>query len=187
MAAFVNVPQVVPRCPYCFTDGSSPGGAGARSRVLSLALVSRPGILHFEDVEVGAEYESPGRTITESDIVLFAGLSGDFNVLHTDAEYMKSSIFGERIAHGLLVLCIQSGLLGRAMPEYAGFSVAAVKWKFKEPIKIGDTVHVLARVTGKRDAADPKYGLVSIARRVLNQRGEVVQEGDSEHMVERRG
>src|SRR5439155_1347993 len=56
----------------------------------------------FDDIQVGEEYESPGRTVTEADIVLFAGLSGDYNILHTDAEFMKQSIFGERIAHGLL-------------------------------------------------------------------------------------
>ena len=64
----------------------------------------------FDDIEVGEAYESPGRTVTETDIVLFAGLSGDYNVLHTDAEFMKQSIFGERIAHGLLGLSIQAGL-----------------------------------------------------------------------------
>ncbi|MBI4241201.1 MAG: acyl dehydratase, partial [Candidatus Rokubacteria bacterium] len=66
---------------------------------------------YFEEIQVGEEYLSPGRTVTEADIVIFAGLSGDYNVLHTDAEFMKSSIFGERIAHGLLGLGIQSGLL----------------------------------------------------------------------------
>ena len=65
------------------------------------------------------EYESPGRTVTEADIVIFAGLSGDYNILHTDAEFMKSSTFGERIAHGLLGLAIQSGLFTRAGIPYA--------------------------------------------------------------------
>jgi len=68
----------------------------------------------FDEIALGEEYESPGRTVTESDIVMFAGLSGDYNVLHTDAEFMKQSIFGERIAHGLLGLAIQSGLFSRA-------------------------------------------------------------------------
>ena len=73
----------------------------------------------FDDIEIGEEYESPGRTVTETDIVLFAGLSGDYNVLHTDAEFMKTSIFGERIAHGLLGLAIQAGLFTRATQAYA--------------------------------------------------------------------
>src|SRR3954471_22046595 len=96
----------------------------------------------FDDIEVGEAYESPGRTVTETDIVLFAGISGDYNVLHTDAELMKSSIFGERIAHGLLGLSIQSGLLTRAMAPYATLAFVGLRWKFKGPIKIGDTIHV---------------------------------------------
>ncbi len=141
---------------------------------------------HFEEIRVGEEYTSPGRTVTEADIVIFAGLSGDYNVLHTDAEHMKGSIFGERIAHGLLGLSIQHGLLGRVMPGGTGERFATLKWKFKGPIKIGDTIHVRARVAAKRDGDKPESGVVTIERRVLNQRGEVVQEGETEHVVERR-
>jgi acyl dehydratase len=143
-------------------------------------------MLYFDDIQVGAEYVSPGRTVSETDIVLFAGLSGDYNVLHTDAEHMKASIFGERIAHGLLGLSIQSGLLGRAMPECAGILLVGLSWKFKGPIKIGDTIHAVARIAKKQDDAKPDRGLVTVARRVMNQRGEVVQEGETEHMVDRR-
>ena len=76
--------------------------------------MSEPNRQYFEDIQVGDEYLSPGRTITEADIVAFAGLSGDYNVLHTDAEFMKSSIFGERIAHGLL------GLSDLVRPRHPG-------------------------------------------------------------------
>ena len=143
-------------------------------------------MLYFDDIHVGAEYESPGRTVTEADIVLFAGLSGDYNVLHTDAEHMKASIFGERIAHGLLVLGIQGGLLGRAMPECAGLSLVALRWKFRGPIKIGDTIRVRARVTAARESDKPEWGIIALERRVVNQRGELVQEGETEHLIERR-
>ncbi|HXH82131.1 MAG TPA: MaoC/PaaZ C-terminal domain-containing protein [Candidatus Tectomicrobia bacterium] len=142
---------------------------------------------YFEDIAVGEEYESPGRTVTETDIVIFAGLSGDYNVLHTDAEFMKSSIFGERIAHGLLGLAIQSGLLSRAvMPAYATLAFVGLRWKFKGPIRIGDTIRVRARVTEKKEAGRPDRGIVRVERRVLNQRDEVVQEGETDLMVERR-
>jgi acyl dehydratase len=141
---------------------------------------------YFEEIAVGEEYESPGRTVTETDIVIFAGLSGDYNVLHTDAELMKSSIFGERIAHGLLGLSIQAGLFTRASPAYATLALAGLRWKFKGPIKIGDTIRLRARVTGKQEAAKPDRGLVTLERRVLNQRDEVVQEGETDLMVERR-
>ena len=140
----------------------------------------------FGDFLVGQEFTSPGRTVTEADIVIFAGLSGDYNVLHTDAEHMKSSIFGERIAHGLLGLGIQQGLASRGEPAAAHGLLSALKWKFKGPIKIGDTVHVMSRITGKRDGPDAGRGLVTVERRLVNQRGEVVQEGETEHVVERR-
>ncbi|MCL6641670.1 MAG: MaoC family dehydratase N-terminal domain-containing protein [Candidatus Rokubacteria bacterium] len=141
---------------------------------------------YFEDIAIGEEYESPGRTVTETDIVLFAGLSGDYNVLHTDAEFMKKSIFGERIAHGLLGLAIQSGLFYRAGPAYATLAFLGLRWKFKAPIKIGDTIRVRARVAAKRETGKADRGIVVLERQVLNQRDEVVQEGETELMVERR-
>jgi acyl dehydratase len=142
---------------------------------------------YFEDIQVGDEYLSPGRTVTEADIVAFAGLSGDYNVLHTDAEFMKSSIFGERIAHGLLGLSISSGLGTRAVPRpFATLAFLGLRWRFKAPIRIGDTIKVRLRVTDKRETSKPDRGIVLIQRHVLNQRGEVVQEGDTELMIERR-
>ena len=142
--------------------------------------------VYFEDIQVGEEYASPGRTVTEADVVIFAGLSGDYNVLHTDAEFMKASLFGERIAHGLLGLSIQQGLLDRVVTAQVIGPLAAVKWKFKGPIKIGDTIHVEARVVAKRDGDQPGWGVVTVARRVVNQRGEVVQEGETDQLVGRR-
>jgi acyl dehydratase len=154
--------------------------------MLSLPAVKPDSGVCFEDLQIGDEFESPGRTVTESDIVIFAGLSGDYNVLHTDAEYMKASVFGERIAHGLLGLSIQQGLLGRSMPERSGDRFVGLKWKFRGPIKIGDTLHVRARIAAKKDGDDPGWGMVILERQILNQRGEVVQEGETEHLVNRR-
>jgi acyl dehydratase len=149
--------------------------------------MSEPNRQYFEDVQVGDEYVSPGRTVTEADIVAFAGLSGDYNVLHTDAEYMKTSIFGERIAHGLLGLSIASGLGSRAVPRsFATIAFLGLRWRFKGPIKIGDTIKVRMRVSDKKETSKPDRGIVTIQRSVLNQRGEVVQEGDTELMIERR-
>jgi acyl dehydratase len=141
---------------------------------------------YFEDIELGEEYESPGRTVTETDIVVFAGLSGDFNVLHTDAEFMKKSIFGERIAHGLLGLAIQAGLFTRATQAYATLAFVGLRWKFKGPIKIGDTIRLRAKVTAKKEGAKADRGLVTVQRAVVNQREEVVQEGETDLLVERR-
>jgi len=140
----------------------------------------------FEDIEVGERYESPGRTITEADIVLFAGISGEYNVVHTDAELMKGSIFGERIAHGLLGLSVQSGLITRGMQPYATLAFLGVRWKFKGPIRIGDTIRVRAEVTAKKETSDAGRGVVTHARTIVNQRDEVVQEGEMDLLVERR-
>ena len=146
---------------------------------------AQPG-LWFEDLEVGEEYHSPGRTVTEADIVIFAGVSGDYNVLHTDAEHMKSSLFGERIAHGLLVLSIQQGLLERTRPARARERLVGLKWKFKGPVRIGDTLHVRGRIATKRDGDQPQWGVVTMQRDVVNQLGEIVQSGETEHLVGRR-
>jgi acyl dehydratase len=140
----------------------------------------------FDDIALGEEFESPGRTVTETDIVLFAGLSGDYNVLHTDAEFMKQSIFGERIAHGLLGLAIQAGLFTRATQPFATMAFVGMRWKFKGPIKIGDTIRVRAKVLAKKETSKPDRGVITLDRKVLNQRGEVVQEGETDLMVERR-
>ena len=141
---------------------------------------------YFDEIQLGEEYESPGRTVTETDIVIFAGLSGDYNVLHTDAEFMKRSIFGERIAHGLLGLAIQAGLFPRATQAYATLAFVGLRWKFKGPIKIGDTIRLKAKVLAKKEAGKPDRGLVTVQRTVLNQRDEVVQEGETDLIVERK-
>lgn len=140
----------------------------------------------FDEIEIGEEYESPGRTVTETDIVIFAGLSGDFNVLHTDAEFMKGSIFGERIAHGLLGLAIQGGLFSRATQAYATVALQGLRWKFKNPIKIGDTIRLRARVTAKKESPEGDRGVVTVERTVVNQRDEIVQEGETDLLVERK-
>ena len=155
--------------------------------MLSYAPMTADSRRFFDEIEVGEQYESPGRTITETDIVMFAGLSGDYNVLHTDAEFMKSSIFGERIAHGLLGLAIQGGLFTRATRAYATLAFVGMRWKFKAPIKIGDTIRLRARVLSKRETGKDDRGLVTVERIVLNQRDEIVQQGETDLLVERRG
>jgi 3-hydroxybutyryl-CoA dehydratase len=141
---------------------------------------------YFDEIELGEEYESPGRTVTEADIVMFAGLSGDYNVLHTDAEFMKKSIFGERIAHGLLCLAIQSGLFNRATAPYATLAFGGLRWKFKLPVKIGDTIRLRAKVTEKKDLDEPDRGLVTLERTIVNQRDEIVQQGQTDLVVQKR-
>jgi acyl dehydratase len=99
---------------------------------------------------------------------------------------MKASIFGERIAHGLLGLSIEQGLASRGEPAAAHGVLSGLKWKFKGPIKIGDTVHVRSRIAAKKDGPEASRGLVTVDRQLVNQLGEIVQEGETEHVVERR-
>jgi len=149
-----------------------------------MALLARG--LHFEEFEVGAAYTSPGRTVTETDVVAFAALSGDYNQLHTDAEFAKSTFFGARIAHGLLGLSIASGL-GSRMGFLEGTALAflGLTWKFSKPIFIGDTIALQAKVAKKR-AVSGEAGIVVFDCSLLNQRDEVTQQGEWTVMVRRR-
>ena len=134
--------------------------------------------LFFEDLDEGVQVVSPGRTITEADIVMFAALSGDWNQLHTDAEFAKGTVFGERIAHGLLGLAVASGLAARlGFLEGTVEAFLSLEWKFKAPIRIGDTIHLEAKVARKKAMKRLGGGIVSFEVQLLNQRGEVVQKG----------
>ena len=139
---------------------------------------ARPRGRYFEEFAVGDQMTSPGRTITEADIVAFAGLSGDYNPIHIDAEFSKSGLFGERIAHGLLVLSVASGLAWQ-LGFMAGTADAflSLDWKFSGPTKIGDTVKVSAQVAQKREMPGSGGGMIVFAVEVINQRDEVIQRG----------
>ncbi len=144
-----------------------------------MAAVQQTQGMYFEEMAEGMELASPGRTITESDIVLFAGLSGDYNQLHTDAEYARNTHFGQRIAHGLLGLSIASGLASRmGFIEGTALAFMGLEWKFKAPILIGDTIAVHAQVLRKREMRRLGGGIVYLGLKVVNQRGEVTQEGE---------
>lgn len=145
--------------------------------------------LWFEDFVEGVERLSPGRTITETDLVAFAGLTGDYSQVHTDEEFCKKTEFGTRIAHGLLGLSIAQGLSWRT--NYTqGTGVASLawnKWTFKRPIFIGDTVRVRWRLREKRASnSKPGMGIITEVVELVNQRGEVVQDGEHVTMVRRR-
>ncbi len=143
--------------------------------------------LHFEDFEVGTETVTDSRTVTEADVFAFAGLSGDYNPLHVDAEFAKSTPFGERIAHGLLGLAIASGLTARTGAiEGTTLAFVGMEWRFKAPILFGDTITVRSRVAEKRETSKPDRGIVRFEVQVVNQRGEVVQEGTQTLLMKRR-
>jgi acyl dehydratase len=135
--------------------------------------------LYFEEFEVGMTIITAGRTITESDIVMFAGLSGDFNQIHTDAEYSRSSLAGQRVAHGLLILSIASGLAVRTgfMEGTVQLFREVVEWKFIKPVFIGDTIHVAVTVLETKDLRRMGSGLVTLEVDVRNQREDSVMKG----------
>jgi len=140
--------------------------------------LARPRGRYFEEFEIGGGIETAARTITETDVVLFAGLSGDYNQLHTDAEFAKETPFGERIAHGLLGLSIASGLTSRlGFVEGTAEAFTGLEWKFRGPIKIGDTIRVRIETRKKKEMARLGGGFVVFDVVVLNQRDETVQKG----------
>jgi 3-hydroxybutyryl-CoA dehydratase len=135
--------------------------------------------LYFEEFEVGHSAFSPGRTVTEADIVFFAALSGDWNPIHTDALFAERETFGQRVAHGLLLMSIAQGLVMR-LGVLEGTAVAfreIERWKFSLPVFIGDTVRVRATVTETKPMRRLGAGLVRLKLEILNQDDKVVQSG----------
>jgi len=127
---------------------------------------------YFEDFQIGERMTTRARTITETDIVMFAAFSGDWYPLHVDVEYAKKSPFGERIAHGWLVLSVASGLLplyDMAIVAFYGLD----RVRFMRPTKIGDTLHLEIEITEKSDKGD-MGGLVTFNNLIKNQRNEDV-------------
>jgi len=132
----------------------------------------------FEDFAIGDTGTSVGRTVTETDIVDFAALSGDWNQIHTDVEYAAGTMYKERIAHGLLVLSIASGLAVRmGFMEGTVQAFMGLDWQFRGPTKIGDTVRVHAEVTELKPMPRLNGGLVTFRMQILNQRDEIVHRG----------
>ncbi|GAB4560434.1 MAG: MaoC/PaaZ C-terminal domain-containing protein [Anaerolineae bacterium] len=144
----------------------------------TLPLARRRG-LYFEEFNIGDEVVSPGRTITEADIVAFAALTGDWNQIHTDAEYARQTPFGERIAHGLLGLSVASGLAVRLgfMEDTVIAFMKIEDWQFRQAIRIGDTIRLRATVEEKRPMRRLGGGYVTFRVALLNQKDEVVQRG----------
>lgn len=134
--------------------------------------------LYFEEFTIGDSVESVGRTVTEADIVQFAMLSGDWNQIHTDAEYSKEQMTGERIAHGLLVLSIATGLATRlGFMEDTVMAFMGLEWEFRGAVKIGDTIRIRATIAEKKDMPRLGGGYVTFKVEVLNQGNAKVQRG----------
>jgi len=141
--------------------------------------------LFFEEFSAGQKIISVGRTITESDVVSFAGLTGDYNQIHTDQEFSKATPFGQRVAHGLLCLSIGMGLATRT-----GFIEGTVlafreimSWKFVKPVFIGDTIHIELEVLETKEIRRLGGGLIQIKAEIKNQHGDATARGTWEALI----
>lgn len=137
----------------------------------------------YNDWVIGETIKTSGRTVTESDVTRFAGLSGDFNQLHTDAEFAKANTpYGERIAHGALTFAMATGLMdhsGMIEGVVVGFLGANLKWP--APVLFGDTIHLEVTAIDKKPTKNPKRGIVTLSIKVVNQNDVVV--GDEEWTI----
>jgi 3-hydroxybutyryl-CoA dehydratase len=134
--------------------------------------------MYFEEFEVGYEIVSAARTITEADIVNFAALTGDWTQIHVNAEYAKGTMFGQRVAHGLLGLSIAAGLGAQlGFIEETVLAFRSLEWKFSAPIFIGDTIHLRAKVKETKELKKLGGGSIVFEMRLLNQEGKIVQKG----------
>jgi acyl dehydratase len=152
--------------------------AGKNSMNESVRMADARG-LTFNEFEIGARYASQNRTVTETDVVTFAGLSGDFNPLHTDAEFGRSTPFGERIAHGMLIVAMATGMANWT-GIFEGTTIALMEQviRYKGVVRFGDTVHLELEVLEKKPTSKPDRGIVRFAAQVLNQRDELVIDGE---------
>lgn len=134
--------------------------------------------LTFDQFNIGDNFVSQARTVTEADVVTFAGVSGDFNPLHTDAEFGKTTPFGERIAHGMLIAAMATGM-ANWLGIFEGTTIALMEQviQYKGAVKFGDTVHLELTVAEKKESSKPDRGVVIFTTRVCDQEGKAVIEG----------
>ena len=143
---------------------------------------------YLEDLHAGDVFTSAARTITESDVVAFAGLSGDFNPIHTDVEFAKDTPYGQRVVYGLLGLAMLTGLLDRT-GLFSGSAIAMLgirDWTFTAPMFIGDTIRFRLTITDVGRTSSGDRGVVKRHFELLNQRDEVVQQGHIDLLVRAR-
>jgi acyl dehydratase len=132
---------------------------------------------YYEDFNVGDIITTAQRTITEADVVAFAGISGDFNPLHTDEEFMKTTPFGGRIAHGLLTVSVATGLINQlGIFEGTNLALLNMNIKYTGAVKFGDTIHMELKTLEKKESSKPGKGVITYQANVLNQKDESMVE-----------
>lgn len=143
---------------------------------------------YFDDMSVGDVFQTGARTITSTDIVNFACLSGDFNEVHTNWEYAAETPFGEPIAHGPLIYSVAAGLVcASGINEGTLIALLGVdEWKMLVPVKHGDTIRVESEVIAAKPTSKPGRGVITFDRRIVNQRDETVQQIKSSYLYRAR-
>jgi len=144
---------------------------------------------YFDEFVVGEEYVTPGRTLTETDVVMFAAMSGDYNELHTSEAFGKTTQFGRRIGHGLLGLAVSHGLFFRlGLVEGTAIAFLGIdSWKFEAPFFLGDTLRVKVRVAEKTPSrSKPDRGVVKFFFQVIKEEETVIQSGYKSIMIRRK-
>ncbi len=140
--------------------------------------------LYFDEFTLGLTATSPSRTITDADIMTFANLAGDFNQIHTDAEYAKTTQYGQRISHGLLIQAIASGLVVQTgVLEGTVVALREMTCKFSAPVFIGDSIRVTLKVVEKKAMRRLNVGNVLVQFRVIKQDDTIVQRGNWRFLV----
>jgi len=140
----------------------------------------------YHEFVVGQRFETPARTIAEADIVAFAGLTGDYNPVHMDEVFARTTDFGGRIAHGPMGIGLAFGLASRLdLIDGTVIALLSVSWDFKAPIRPGDTIKALIEVIETRPVKHPDRGLVGLALILLDQRGTAVQSGSARLLMRR--
>jgi acyl dehydratase len=144
----------------------------------------QPGEYGYGDIEVGASYRTGGMTVTEAHVVGFAGLSGDLFDVHMDDDFARAAGFPGRIAHGLLGLALADGLKTRCAVRLKGVATLTWNWSFRAPLLVGDRIHVVVEVAAKRATKREDRGIATLRMTVWNNREQVVQEGETQLLMQ---
>jgi acyl dehydratase len=143
--------------------------------------------LYYEDLEIGREFRSAARKVTEADVRAFAELTGDKNPLHLDRAYAARTEFGEPVAHGVLGLALAAGLASQLeITKDTLVALVGLEWRFRAPVRYGESIAARLKVTARRLTGKQDRGLVTFAVEVVNAGGEVVQEGELVELVLRK-
>ncbi|MGB3865151.1 MAG: MaoC/PaaZ C-terminal domain-containing protein [Xanthobacteraceae bacterium] len=144
--------------------------------------------LFYEDFEIGQVFDSPGRTVTETDLSLFCMMSGDWHPLHSDEEYAKTTQFGRRVVGGVFGVALVTGAMSRwGIFESSVIAMLSIgNWRFVGPIYVGDTLSVRMTIVEKRPTKNGSVGIIDREFEIRNQRGEVIQTGRSDALIKLR-